>query len=344
MLIRKAKAAVADKMWSIIHRAGLSPRRIYPSKLGKEHWQQLARMRADNRAASAPYNPGPIWEDLARRFERWFTFDGIEAVEDHPLNTFFSSPPPNNPKLLRYASWMLYNDVARRDHSGLLDRISATADPRGPLVFEFEGRLVSWDLLISLDTLYAIADVYPQVLTDAVVVGELGAGWGRIGHVLRLANPKATFVIFDLPEVLLVSQTHLPTRLPGSRILSYDDSRAGPLSRAEIMKYDLVFLGSQDMPRVEDGALDLMINIASFQEMSRDQVSAYLDVIGRKTRDILYTQQLREAGTHGYALGEVSGWDAYPWPPHWTCERKKNAVWSDLYFEAVFRTGVEPKA
>src|SRR3546814_7953556 len=120
----------------------------------------------------SPYNPGPIWDDLARRFERWFTFDGIEAVEDHTLNAFFSSPLPNNPKLLRYACWMLYNDVKRRDHLRLLDLISATADPKGVLAFEFEERLLSWVLLISLDTLYTIR-------SEERRVGKEGVGTGR---------------------------------------------------------------------------------------------------------------------------------------------------------------------
>src|SRR3546814_338688 len=236
MLIRKARAALTDKAWSIAHRAGVSPRRVRKSKLSQDQWVQLERMRVDNRAAPAPYNPGPIWDDLARRFERWFTFDGIEAVEDHTLNAFFSSPLPNNPKLLRYACWMLYNDVKRRDHLRLLDLISATADPKGVLAFEFEERLVSWDLLISLDTLYTIAETDKRILTDAVVVGELGAGWGRIGHILRLANPKATYVVFDLPEVLMVSQTPLPKRLPVSLFLTYDSRRPCYLDRTELLQ------------------------------------------------------------------------------------------------------------
>src|SRR3546814_16857081 len=77
--------------------------------------------------------------------------DWSSDVCSSDLNAFFSSPLPNNPKLLRYACWMLYNDVKRRDHLRLLDLISATADPKGVLAFEFEERLVSWDLLISLD-------------------------------------------------------------------------------------------------------------------------------------------------------------------------------------------------
>lgn len=338
MFIKKAKAALADKAWSVAHRAGVSPRSVRKSKLSEEQWGQLQRMRVDNHAAPAPYNPGPIWDDLARRFERWFTFDGIEAVEDHVLNAFFSSPLPNNPKLLRYACWMLYIDVKRRDQLQLLDLISATADPNGALAFEFEGRLVSWDLLISLDTLYTIAETDKRIFTDAVIVGELGAGWGRIGHVLRLANPKATYVVFDLPEVLMVSQTHLPKRLPASKVLTYDESRLINLDRDELLKHDIVFLGAQDLPRIADGDLDFVINVASFQEMSRDQVSAYFDIIDRKTSGHLYTQQLWSSGTHAYELGEIGGWDDYPWPAHWICENKRSAVWSDLYFEVVFKT------
>src|SRR3546814_10188352 len=100
----------------------------------------------------------------------------------------------------------------------------------------------------------------------------------------------------------------------------------------------LVLLGAQDLPRIADGALDFVINIASFQEMSREQVSAYLDVIDRKASGLLYTQQLWSSGTHAYELGEIRGWEDYPWPAHWSQEQKRSAVWSDLYFEVVFKT------
>ena len=99
-----------------------------------------------------------------------------------------------------------------------------------------------------------------------------------------------------------------------------------------------MFLGAQDLPRIADGDLDFVINVASFQEMSRDQVSAYFDIIDRKTSGHLYTQQLWSSGTHAYKLGEIGGWDDYPWPAHWICENKRSAVWSDLYFEVVFKT------
>src|SRR3546814_8684093 len=76
-----------------------------------------------------------------------------------------------------------------------------------------------------------------------------------------------------------------------------------------------------------DGALDFVINIASFQEMSREQVSAYLDVIDRKASGLLYTQQLWSSGTHAYELGEIRGWEDYPWSAHWSKEQTRSAVW-----------------
>lgn len=322
-----------DKAWRVVETAGLTPERI-GGRRRAALFKRLAAMRADNAAAAAPYNAGPIWEDLARRFHRWFAVGGIEDVENHPMNGQFSSPPPGNPKLLRYACWLLYREIARRDSLGLLDRIHATAT--GELAFRFENRLVSWDLLISLDTLYGIAEVDPRILTEPVVVAELGAGWGRLGHVLRLANARARYVVFDLPEVLLVSQTHLPRRLPSDTVATYETTRQGPLTRDRLGAADLTFLGAHDLDRVEDGAIDIMINIASFQEMSASQVDQYCRVIDRVTHGLLYTQQLWNADTHGYGVGEVSGWSAYPWPAHWQAATSRNATWSDLYFEAVF--------
>lgn len=50
----------------------------------------------------------------------------------------------------------------------------------------------------------------------------------------------------------------------------------------------LGFCGTQDLLRFENGALAILISVASFQEVTRAKVSAYLDLIDAEVRGVFY--------------------------------------------------------
>jgi putative sugar O-methyltransferase len=333
--------AAKKRAWGAARKIGATPDRVTrligKNRLDKEVAACLNVMRRDNLASPQPFRASPIWIDLATRFDDWFALEGIADVEHQEMNGFFSSPFPNNPKLLRYASWLLYRDLKARDYAKLLTKAPATASVESGLAFDFEGHRISWDQLISIDTLYTMAEVDPRILTEPLIVADLGSGWGRLGYVLKKANPGATYVVMDLPEGLLVSQTHLPRRLPEASVVNYLASRGMSLSRSTLGGGKCVFLGAHDLARVEDNTIDFFVNIASFQEMTAHQVGLYFQHISRVGSGFLYLQQLWDAGTHSYGVGEISGWDTYPFPASWQSVVKRNARWSDLYFEAVLK-------
>lgn len=332
--------ALQNVCWEGLRKVGVTPKRIAnlagTSALKPAQKKLLQQMRSDNRAAPSPYRASEIWNDLAHRFEDWFCWEGIGEVEQQTMNRFFSSPHTGDPKLLRYACWLLYQNIKSRDKLDLLTKIQATVSPASGYAFEFEGRCISWDLLISLDSLYAIAEVDQSIFTEPVIVAEIGAGWGRMGYVLKMANPKATYVVLDLPEALLVSSMYLPRLLPQERVLSYHDSRTvHTFNKQTLSPWGCVFLGAQDLERFEDKSLDFVINIASFQEMTYDQVDQYFTAIDRKLSGTMYTLQLWNTNTHAYNLGEVSGYEEFPFRSSWTSHYARHASWSDLYFEAA---------
>jgi putative sugar O-methyltransferase len=322
-------------------RCGITPTRIFKltgkTAMSSDQIEVLNEMRQANECAPSPFRSSEIWKRLARQFEDWFHSEGIKQVEQQEMNGFFSSPRIKDRKLLRYACWLLYQQVKSRDTLNLLDRVRATACPNSGYAFDFEGRLVSWDLLISLDTLYSIAEIHDGILSQPVVVADIGAGWGRMGYVLRIANPKLTYVVFDLPEVLLVSSTYLPLVLPPCRVLDFRQSRQyRSINREMISGVDCAFFGSQDLEKFEDKTLDIVINIASFQEMTFTQVEQYFRIIDRKLSGTLYTQQLWKTNVHTWKLGEIRGLEDMPFPGHWTQRYVRNTTWSDLYFEAAY--------
>ena len=158
----------------------------------------------------------------------------------------------------------------------------------------YDGTALTWDVLISLQSLFAIAEYAPQVLVGPVALLDLGGGWGRLGNVLLRINPSAVYIDADLPETLLIAESYLPSTLPGIDVYRYAFHRKSrEICRAALLKQPGVhFIGSHMLPLLEDRAIDLFVNIASFQEMTNEQVDAYFDVIERVTSGHLYVQQL----------------------------------------------------
>jgi putative sugar O-methyltransferase len=340
-MLAKIKGIFIGFLWKCLNLVGLTPKFIATisgkTKISNDDIQLLESMKADNQKSVTPYKSTEIWTDLGNMFENWFYWEGIEKVEQQKMNGFFSNPIPRDPKLLRYACWLLYQNIKSRDILGILDKVEAGSDVTSGLCFEFDGKKISWDILISLDTLYSIYDIDKSIFTEPVLVVDIGAGWGRIGYVLLLANPKAKYVILDLPQVLIVSSKYLPKRLSRKSFLTYDKSRAFTnFNKEALSDYQGAFLGTFDFDKFDDKSIDFIINVASFQEMTPEQVSLYFNKIDQKLSGLFYTQQLWTSTTHAINLGEISGYDDFPFKPHWSKKILKNATWSDLYFEIIF--------
>jgi len=177
----------------------------------------------------------------------------------------------------------------------------------------------------------------PGVLDEPVVVADLGSGWGRIGHVLALANPQAVYCALDLPESLVIASAELPRRLPGRRVVGYDDTReVERFARAELLDGGgaLRFHGPQDLARFEPGSIDVLLNVASFQEMTRAQVSAYLELVGGAARAVYLQERWRAPGI----ADAVGGWEEYDVPAGWTRRFLRDVAFSADFFEAGFLT------
>jgi putative sugar O-methyltransferase len=140
-------------------------------------------------------------------------------------------------------------------------------------------------------------------------------------------------VICDIPVSLLVSQHYLPTVLPGEKVFRYLDSRhGGEFTHAYFSgSAGLHFLGSQDLARFARNAVDLFINVASFQEMTLEQVTKYFSIIDHTTRDALYLQQR-------YQGDEVSR-GSYPYHPRWRMAFDRDIAFAPRYFESLYFLG-----
>lgn len=310
-----------------------------PSRLSEAQQAILQRMRDDNAAATEPFQATALWIEVAKLFDREFYSAGVSDVEAGYLNLRFFGYAPGDHRLYDYLLYTYYQLVKQRDSLGVLSRVPATC-PIGPgLAMDIEGRRVSLDLLLSIDDFYNLVELAPRIVTAPVIVADLGAGWGRLGYVLKRVNPTLTYVVFDLPETLFVSSSYLPKQLPEVAFQTYERAREIPaITRDLLQRGSMWFLGAQDLQKVSDEALDVVVNVASFQEMTRAQVDRYFELIDTKARGgYLYLRQLWSGATHGHRLKEIEGHSEYPFRARWGEQFCRNSRFSHLFFEAGFR-------
>ncbi len=293
----------------------------------------LNLMRQDNTRAGFPFAPRGVWIELCRDFHEKFQSQGVPSDDITYFNQSFSQSLPGSPRYHRYAVYMLYRLVKQRDTHDLLGRFDFSTSSGYEVTID--GRRYAWDTLISLDTILSIAEAYPQLLSAPLVVADLGAGWGRIGYFLKRINPRITYISLDLPEISMIAMAVLPKLLPSERANLYGQARASAtLSRAQLGEYGLWFLGSQDLLKIEDGAIDVFINVASFQEMKLSQVMAYFDLIDRKVSGVFYTQQYVVVSDAQRPYNAIAGLEQYPFKPHWSECFKRYATFSERFFES----------
>ncbi|MBI4291246.1 MAG: putative sugar O-methyltransferase [Betaproteobacteria bacterium] len=312
--------------------------------LSREQSDLLELMRADNARAGFPFAASQFWAKEAGDFQRVFDVTGISKVENEYFNTRYSGITMNDPRLYEWFISTFYHLIRSRDPLDLLARLQATADTAaahavtlGGINVEFgppvtiDGRRISADLLFSIYDFYNLYELNPAVASEALVIGDLGAGWGRIGYVLLKVNPRLRYLVFDIPESLLVSSAYLPQLLPELERSSYLETRGrAAFSRQDLMQKALWFLGSQDLLKLPANAVDLMVNVASFQEMSADQVNRYLAIFD----EVVF-------GGHVYLrnnyVGVSSRVDQYRIPEGWLRRFVRASAYSPQFYEAGWR-------
>jgi putative sugar O-methyltransferase len=318
-----------------------SPRRGEQKGLDPKQRAELALMRQDLSHAGPPFTPSSHWQEVVTGFDALFRREGIPNPEEQSYNLRFSGFARSDPRLHRYVCWMYYQNLKKRDQLDLLTRLKATCKVEDGFAYMFEGKSISLDLLLSIDDFYSLLELVPQVAKEPIVVGELGAGWGRLGYVLCRVNPRCTYVIFDLPEVLVISQNYLPALLSTSATTRYETARKHEqLDRSTLEKSQLWFFGPQHMDKFTRGSVDVVVNIASFQEMPKTYVAKYLELFSRiAVRGSCFLRQLRSGKSHGHKFDEIDGFDAYPIPAYWDRVFLRTTTISDEFVEAGYRIG-----
>src|SRR5260370_35264845 len=120
--------------------------------------------------------------------------EGMGAVETQLYNARFSSFAPDSPAYYQFATFQLYQMLRQHDRWGAFERLKATQRvgvAAGRHVLVYGDTVLTWDVLISLHSLFAIAEYTPQVFDGPVTLLDLACGVCRLGKSLLCVTRSA---------------------------------------------------------------------------------------------------------------------------------------------------------
>lgn len=187
----------------------------------------------------------------------------------------------------------------------------------GGFGFEIDGELYNVDTLKFFEVLLALdkGAVLPefQQNVERRLVWEIGAGWGGFPYQFKTVCPNVTYVITDFPELFLFSATYLMTAFPDARVRFWGD-QAPERTFENWRDYDFIFMPHTALDDLTPDRLDLAINMVSFQEMTHEQVTAYVSRAHALDCKLLYSLN-RERSAYNHEIESVSAViSRYYWP------------------------------
>lgn len=143
-----------------------------------------------------------------------------------------------------------------------------------------------YECLIALDRAGVVSQLRSPDRRHRVL--EIGAGWGGFAYQLKTLFPRTTYLIVDLPATMLFSATYLKATFPDARMRFYGEGPDEDLLN-DVNKADFVFIPAHAFARLPIPAVDLAVNIASFQEMTTAQVTGYVQKLDESGCPVLYS-------------------------------------------------------
>lgn len=224
---------------------------------------------------------------LQVELDDWEVFHSV-FFDQNPL-----ADPVNRALYARYVG-MLWHLVRHGEPNGILDRL-AEPELGNPLRTRLGGRLISQDLANSVKEHNTILHAFDGGTDPSrrLVVGELGAGYGRVAYVF-LATRAVQYVVIDVPPALFVSQWYLSRLFPQRRVFAFRPFKSFEEVAGELASADIAFLTPDQFYLLPDGYFDIFLTISSLAEMTWSQISQYIGLMCSKTKSRIYIKQWRE--------------------------------------------------
>lgn len=311
---------------------------------GEENFKRTLNQNYFNFIPIAPDEPRMV---RLRRLVPDFTQNTLDqyVIDDPDLdpnswmsfypNYYIFKDPDRSRKRELYREYLalMYEYALRRDRSGLL----ATLDEPtlgNPIDVRRNGRLISQDLVNSVRERNSIIGAMEASTDTHFTLGELGAGYGRLGYVL-LKTTKCRYFLFDIPPALYVSQWYLTTLFPRRRAFRFRRFDTFKEIESELSQSDLAFFTPNQLTKFPAGYFDLFANISSMHEMRRDQIKHYMELMGKSTKSVLYLKQQKDYVNPVDNL--VIGRNDYHPPSGWALSQERFDPINPGFFERFYR-------
>lgn len=145
--------------------------------------------------------------------------------------------------------------------------------------------------IISIDTLrHAYFSIQIKNLLADIknpVCVEIGAGLGGQAFqiISMISEKKIKYIIFDIPEVLVLSSYFLMKAFPNKKIKLFDGNKNFKILDAQ---YDIELYPYFMFEHIPNDSIDLFFNSCSFSEMDEHHVKIYLKIIERTCKKYFF--------------------------------------------------------
>ncbi|MDI1299687.1 putative sugar O-methyltransferase [Methylotenera sp.] len=236
-----------------------------------------------------------------------------------------------------YALYLLflYEYVRAQDKFGIFEKLE---EPNigNPIFIEINGKHISQDISNSYMEYSYIRSSLGNSFSDVKTIAEIGGGYGRLSYLFHLLhqNEGVKIVLIDLPPALYVAHWYLHEVFPEAKIMDYRNFTHFSEVEQEFNESSICFLLPHQIELLPKGTLDLLINVSSLQEMSREQINYYYELVNEKAK-YFYTKQwvLWENSEDKMTVPAI----IYPTKPTWeVVAARLNPVHTE-FFEAIFK-------
>lgn len=308
---------------------------IFWDRLNKIHLEYLSKDGIDNfkRTINTRYfnwgTLGIIVHQLSPIFKEFLRGNIAPLIdskfEDKKLNFF---------EELMYRIYLasLFEYISRCDSLKILDNLEEPLIGN-PFVVKYKSKLISQDLCNSVYEFYSMTQ--GANLTKGVKVAELGAGYGRVGYVLLKQIPGSTYCVIDIPPALFIAQSYLSKVFPKEKIFKFRPFTSFKKVKKEFERSRIQILMPHQIELLPKRYFDLIFNISSLHEMTKEQIRNYIKQINRLCKGYFYTKQWRKSRTKDNMFIKEG---EYPIPRSWKVVNKRDRhPIQSMFFDALYK-------
>lgn len=321
-----------SKMWEQFQRLNLRQLQMYgidkfKRSVNQNYFNTIPRSIRDRSVVKLIQ----FWADDLHIFPLCVEMEDVGTLHD------FMGKMPFDDEEVRYIYrlfvGLLWHYTVQNDPHGISSHLSEP-EIGDPLRTTLQGKLISQDLANSISERNTVHRFLGDIGGNRRVIAELGAGYGRLGHVF-LATEPCRYMIFDIPPALYISQWYLSRVHPGKRVFAFRPFADFADVREEVEAADICFFTANQLALLPDDYIDAFLAVDCLGEMTLEQIARYKSLIARTTRKIVYFKNLNDwtnpsddlkVNTDRYRLGES-----------WRTELEEQDPIYEIYDTLIFR-------